>query len=89
MKIKAKYLKQIESVFQELGYKLRYEKGNFQSGYCYVHESNVVVVNKFFDVQARFETLQNILSQVQIDYSELSALSRKFLSEQGFLRSRA
>ncbi len=89
MKIKTKYLKQLEIVFSELGYKLRYEKGNFRSGYCYVHDSNVVIVNKFFDTQARFDTLQNILSQIQINYSELSALSRKFLSEQGFMRSRA
>ena len=29
-------LKKIEAVFGELDYVIRYEKGNFQSGYCLV-----------------------------------------------------
>lgn len=83
MKIKKSYLQKVEKVFEELGYRVRYEKGNFQSGYCYVHNSNVVVVNKFFDPNGRFEVLVNILNQIKIEYEKLSSPSISFLSENG------
>ena len=42
-------LKKLEILAKELGYKVRYEKGNFQSGYCLVEHQRVAIVNKFFD----------------------------------------
>lgn len=83
MKVRKSYLPKMEKIFEELGYRVRYEKGNFQSGYCHVHESNVVVVNKFFDYGGRFEVLVNILNQIKIEYDKLSKPSINFLSENG------
>ena len=41
-------LHKIEQIFQEQDYTIRYEKGNFQSGYCIVESNKIVIVNKFF-----------------------------------------
>lgn len=60
-------LSKIESLFKELNYKIRYERGNFQSGYCLVNDSNIIIINKFFDTKSRIEALLDILSQVYID----------------------
>ncbi|MEO5907285.1 MAG: hypothetical protein ABIQ11_11200 [Saprospiraceae bacterium] len=54
-------LNKLEDIFHELRITVRYEKGNFQSGYCIVTGKNIVIVNKFFDVEARINTLLEIL----------------------------
>jgi len=57
------FLKKTETLAKELGYKVRYEKGNFQSGYCLVEHQRVAIVNKFFDTEGRINVLLDILSQ--------------------------
>ncbi len=70
-------LKKLEAIFEELGYTVRYEKGNFQSGYCIVENRNVAVINKFFDTEARINTLIEILSTLEVDEAALSDKPRK------------
>lgn len=65
-------LNKLEDVFKELKITVRYEKGNFLSGYCVVTGKNIVIVNKFFDVEARINTLLEILEDGTIDTSPLS-----------------
>jgi hypothetical protein len=65
-------LKKLEDIFNELKITVRYEKGNFQSGYCIVFGKNIVIVNKFFDVEARINTLLEILDQGTFDPKELT-----------------
>ncbi len=72
-------LKKLEAIFDELDYSVRYEKGNFQSGYCLVESRRVAVVNKFFDTEARINTLMDILSKFGFDQESLSEKSREFL----------
>lgn len=45
-------------------YTVRYEKGHFQSGYCILENKKVVIVNKFFDLKSRIESLNLILTQI-------------------------
>lgn len=53
-------LKVLEQEFKDSGLRIRYEKGNFQSGYCLFEQQGVVIVNKFFSLSARIETLEEI-----------------------------
>jgi hypothetical protein len=71
-------LQKLEVLFQELGYVIRYEKGNFNAGYCVVESRNIVIINKFFETEARINTLMDILSNVQFDPGMLSDKSAKF-----------
>jgi hypothetical protein len=68
----------LESILQTAGYKVRYEKGNFLSGYCLVQDQRVAVVNKFFDLQGRIDTLVELILHVQIDESLLDEKQTKF-----------
>jgi hypothetical protein len=70
-------LKKIEDLFEEIGYTIRYEKGNFQSGYCILESRRVAVVNKFFDTEARINCLLDILSGLDYDLASLSEKSRE------------
>ncbi len=71
-------LQKLEVLFQELGYVIRYEKGNFNAGYCVVESRNIVIINKFFETDARINTLLDILQNVQFDPGILSDKSSKF-----------
>lgn len=82
MAYKKSYLKSLEQVFIDLEYKIRYEKGNFNSGYCLVEDKKVVVVNKFYDHRARFEVLMSIIKTIKIEIDKLSETSLGFLSDQ-------
>ena len=74
-------LDQIHDLFKELDYTIRYEKGTFQSGYCIVDAHNIVVINKFFDTEARINCLLEILDGLEYDAEALSDASRKTLKK--------
>lgn len=71
-------LQKLEELFRNLSYVVRYEKGNFQSGYCIVEDRRIVVVNKFFDTAGRFTTLLDILSSIPVEPDSLPDRSREF-----------
>lgn len=60
-------LQKIESILKSNGYLIRYEKGHFNSGYCVIKDKKVVVVNKFYNVEARINCLIDILHEIEID----------------------
>ncbi len=74
-------LKKLEDIFSELDYTVRYEKGNFQSGYCLVENRRIAVVNRFFDTEARINCLLEILSNVEFDLETLSEASKEFIQK--------
>ena len=74
-------LNKLEDIFRELKITLRYEKGNFHSGYCIVSGKNIVIVNKFFDVEARMNTLLEILEDSEINVDSLSEEHREWYSK--------
>jgi hypothetical protein len=81
MKYTRHNLDKIELLFEEIGYDVRYEKGNFQSGYCLLESKKVVVINKFFETEGRIQTLADILTTIEVDESSLSAKSAKCLRD--------
>ena len=70
-------LKKLETVLEELEFSVRYEKGNFNSGFCVVENSKVIVINKFFDTKARILTIIDILNSRTIDTEKLSPINLK------------
>lgn len=74
-------LQKLETLFKELEYTVRYEKGTFNSGYCIVDQSKIVIVNKFYDTDGRVGVLLEILNQIMESDSMLSDKSRTFLKQ--------
>ncbi|MCB0653108.1 MAG: hypothetical protein KDC85_17680 [Saprospiraceae bacterium] len=81
MKYTKNNLKKLETLFGELDYTIRYEKGNFQSGYCIVEDRNMAVVNKFFDTEGRMNVLFEILSNIEVHEEKLTEASAKVLKD--------
>ncbi|WP_245549985.1 hypothetical protein [Haliscomenobacter hydrossis] len=72
-------MKKLETLFSELDYTVRYEKGTFQSGYCIVENRKVAVVNKFFDTESRINVLLEVLGVIDYTEEKLSEKSVKLL----------
>jgi hypothetical protein len=71
----------LEDLFAESDYMLRYEKGNFKSGYCVIKEKKVIIVNKYYPLEGKINCLIDILRTVQIDINLFSENNKKFYRE--------
>jgi hypothetical protein len=77
MKYTQTTLDKLETIVEEAGYVLRYERGTFQSGYCILEERKVVVLNKFLQIEGRINTLFELIPQLEINTELLSEESKK------------
>ncbi|MBL7772055.1 MAG: hypothetical protein JNM95_04250 [Chitinophagaceae bacterium] len=77
LKYNAHTLKKLEDLFDELNYTIRFEKGNFNSGYCVLQEKKMVVINKFLTLEGRINALLDILPSVDADLDTLTPQSRQ------------
>jgi hypothetical protein len=74
-------LEKIEKILDEAEYIVRYERGNFQSGYCILEQRKVVVLNKFLPMEGRINTLIDIIPQLKITPELLSPEARRIYEE--------
>lgn len=81
MKYTPNILDKIERIAEEAGYVIRYERGNFQSGYCILQAKKVIVLNKFFQTEGRINTLVDLMPQLDINFDALTHESQKMYEE--------
>jgi hypothetical protein len=76
------FLDKLENLFNETEFILRYEKGNFKSGYCVLNESKIVIVNKYFPLAGKINALVDILIALNFDQQDFIGKSNQdFLTE--------
>ena len=66
---------------RDSNYIIRYERGNFQSGYCIVENKRIAVINKFYDAEARINCLIEILGNVEVDAEVLDEKEKKLYDQ--------
>ena len=66
------YLDKLENLFAASDYMLRYEKGNFKSGYCILRDNKVVVINKYFPLEGKINALLDILKELGLNPKNFS-----------------
>ena len=81
MKYTQNVLDKLERVVEEAGFVLRYERGNFQSGYCILLSKKVVVLNKFLQTEGKINTVIDLLPQLDINFDLLTHASQKIYEE--------
>ena len=77
MKMNQTTLDKLGNILTETEYKIRYERGSFQSGWCLLEEKRVVVLNKFLDTEGRINTLLDLIPQLDVNYDKLTLESQK------------
>ena len=75
------FLNKLEDLFSETDYILRYERGNFKSGYCILNDTKVAVINKFYSLDGKINCLLDIIREIDIDANKLSPKNQKLLTE--------
>ncbi|MCK5209666.1 MAG: hypothetical protein KAQ79_16640 [Cyclobacteriaceae bacterium] len=75
------FLNKLEDVFSESDYILRYEKGNFKSGYCIIRDTKVVVVNKFYSLEGKINCLLEIIKSIDFNTEKLNPKNLKLYKE--------
>ena len=75
------FLTKLEDMIAESDYTLRYEKGNFKSGYCLLKEQKIIIVNKFYTTEGKVNALFEILKGVALDGTRFTEKSQKLYEE--------
>ncbi|NJL13037.1 MAG: hypothetical protein HC913_08605 [Microscillaceae bacterium] len=75
----ASTLRHLENIFSQSGYAIRYEKGNFRSGYCLLKNEPVVVINKYYPLEGKIGSLIEILQTVEWPFQPKEEAEKKHL----------
>jgi len=81
IKYTQQFLAKIEDMIAESDYALRYEKGNFKSGYCLLRDQKIMIVSKFFTTEGKINTLLEIVKGLTLDTTKFSEKSLKLYEE--------
>lgn len=74
-------LTKLEDIIAESDYILRYEKGNFKSGYCVLRDQKIIIINRFYTTEGKINALLEILRSVTLDPRRFSEKSQKLYDE--------
>jgi hypothetical protein len=85
-----KLIEELEVLVGQVGVKLRYEKGDFDGGYCVLKEEQVLVVNKRLTDVRRASILAQALTQIGVDAIFLKPNVRDFIDNESakYLKSK-
>ncbi|MFM7194431.1 MAG: hypothetical protein ACKORJ_03255 [Bacteroidota bacterium] len=75
------FLAKLEDMIAESNYVLRYEKGQFKSGYCVLRDQNIIIINKFYSVEGKINALLDILRNVELDTTRFSEKNKNLYDE--------
>ena len=76
------FLDKLENLFASSEYILRYEKGNFKSGYCVLKDTKIVIINKYFPLEGKINVLIDILGELNFDPKDFKdKANQDFLTE--------
>lgn len=75
-------LKELEFLADRSGVSLRYEKGDFDGGYCILREERMIVVNKRLSPPKRAGVVAQALAEIGIDEMYLKPAVREFIEEE-------
>jgi len=78
MKVKynKSFLSKLEDLLLESNFNLRYEKGNFKSGFCILNDKKMVIINKYYSLEGKVNCLMEIIKQIDLDISNFTDKSK-------------
>lgn len=74
-------LEKLEMLLRTAGYKVRYEKGNFKTGACMLLNSQVVVVNKFSNLESKIHAITELIRELELNFNLLDDKQISFLQQ--------
>ncbi len=81
IKYTTQFLLKLEDMVAESDYTLRYEKGNFKSGYCVLKDQKIIIVNKFYTTEGKINAMLEILKNIALDTTRFTEKSIKLYAD--------
>ena len=60
-------LEELRETVELLGYKIRYERGDFSGGHCILREERLLVINKRFQLERKISVVARALGDLGVD----------------------
>jgi len=71
-------LEKLEQLLKDLGYSVRYEKGNFKTGSCLIQNSKIVMVNKFSNLESKIGALIELIKTLEFEEALINEKQKTF-----------
>ncbi len=75
-------IQELETVAEQLGVRLRYEKGDFEGGFCVLRDQKLLVVNKRLPDARKASSVAVGLSQYGIDETFVKPTLRQYIEDE-------
>jgi len=75
-------VKELESLADSSGITVRYEKGDFEGGFCVLKAERLIVVNKKLAVSKKASVLAQGVAEIGIENRYLKPAIREFIEEE-------
>jgi len=75
-------IEELEEIVKQVGTQLRYEKGDFDGGYCILKDQKVLVVNKRLNDARRASILAQALNEIGIESVFIKPATRVFIEDE-------
>jgi hypothetical protein len=60
-------LEELRETVEALGYKIRYERGDFSGGSCILREERLLVVNRKYTIERKISVIARALGELGVD----------------------
>ena len=78
----AQLLNELEALTQQLGIELRYEKGDFEGGYCVLKSQKMLIVNKRLHDARKSSSLAQALAEYGIETTYIKPSLRQYIEDE-------
>lgn len=75
-------LLEIEQTAQDMGLRVRYEKGDFDGGYCILRDENIIVANKKLSPIKKCSVIAQALGEFGIDDVCMKPIVRTYVEDE-------
>jgi hypothetical protein len=75
-------LTELESIALQLGIKLRYEKGDFEGGYCVLKSERIIVINKKLSPSLRLSVIARGINEIGLNNVYVKPAVRDFIEDE-------
>jgi hypothetical protein len=75
-------LLELKELAEQIGYRVRYEKGDFDGGYCLLKEQKFIVINKKIDIKKKVSILAKNINEIGIENVYLKPALREIIEEE-------
>jgi hypothetical protein len=75
-------LSELEIVAHDMGVHIRYEKGDFDGGYCLLRDERIIVVNKKLNSNRKASVLSQAFGELGIENIYIKPAVRLFIEDE-------